>query len=288
MREPGELADPFSDFEVWARTHRVLGPRTARDYTNRARQANRWMLHRFHQPLMAATPTQLRKFTASLPTTAASRNNAKSALVCLFDYFIDIGVRKNNPAQSLPRLSQPKPKPKPLALERVHDLIRAAKNYSDQFGVLAVLGFNTGLRVSELCRLEWSNVNEDFIVVTQKGGQTRLVYLNAACRRELRLWKPKCPAGSCWIAPSPRDSGRPMSPNWVWRKFRDIGHEVGIDFHPHMFRYSLGTRVYRQTKDLKETANALGHSGTANVHCYVAFDPKPWEHMEQLGFDLTS
>lgn len=285
MRAAGELQDPFKNFERWARSHRTLLPRTIHDYGNKARQANRWLLHHFHQPLVTATPRQLQEFVASLPATASSRNNARSALLCVFEYFQYTRARKTNPAVSLQRLPQPKPAPRPQAVELVWAFIREARVYSQPFGVLAVLGFNTGLRINELRLLEWPNWSGDFIFIVQKGGQMRMVYINKACRRELLLWRRACPEGR-WIFPSPRDGTRPMSSHWMWRKCKDIGVSVGIpDFHPRMFRYSIATQTWVKTHDLRKTADVLGHTGTNNVHCYIGFDSGHWEYMEDLGFD---
>lgn len=118
-----------------------------------------------------------------------------------------------------------------------------------------------------------------------QGGDQRSVYLNASCRSALELWHGFA-ARSVWMFPSNRKAGEAVSANWVWRKFAELGLDVGIQgMRLHRFRYTAAKRVLEQTGDITKVQKLLGHANLNNTMIYLeVLDSEMEEVYEQLTY----
>jgi integrase/recombinase XerD len=141
--------------------------------------------------------------------------------------------------------------------------------------------YATGLRVTELCRLELSNVERDSGVlrVTGKGNKQRLVpfgdsageaigqYLNRA-RPELLRGR-----ASRFLFVTARNGGA-MTRQGFWKLLGLYGKKAGIfrDLTPHVVRHSFATHLVEGGADLRSVQIMLGHAdiSTTQVYTHVA------------------
>ena len=130
--------------------------------------------------------------------------------------------------------------------------------------LMVLLGAHAGLRVSEMCRLQWREVDfkaRKVIVRLGKGGKTRRVSLSNTLTQA--LWE-------C------RGEGRVLavgSRSRAYRRLRNLCLEAGVEFKGvHALRHYTGTRLYRVTRDLNEVAHTLGHVSIETTRVYAKYD----------------
>lgn len=149
----------------------------------------------------------------------------------------------------------------PEDVKKLLGWLREYKLYRDAAAI--ALLFDVGLRASELCALDWPDVNwkEGVIAVgtgrQTKNGDVRMVPLNPVAGEFLDLWKARRPnKKESWIFGDTRPgrSGRLSRSgllNMVKRDFKLIGIE---NISPHDLRHSFATtymdREESQTVDL--------------------------------------
>lgn len=115
---------------------------------------------------------------------AASRARKASTLRMYFHYLTNkVGLLKVNPVQELEAPKLKKSLPKYLTLEECLQLLSVIDGtYRERDYCIITIFLNCGLRLSELCGLNLSDIGSDNTLrVVGKGNKERLVYLNSAC-----------------------------------------------------------------------------------------------------------
>ncbi|MFD0702672.1 site-specific tyrosine recombinase XerD [Slackia equolifaciens] len=138
--------------------------------------------------------------------------------------------------------------------------------------------YGCGLRVSELCGLDSSDVflNEGLLRVMGKGSRERAVPIGgmaeAALSAYLDAGRPELSAHArraCSAVFLNARGGR-ISRQSVHALVRDAGLAVGIeDLHPHTLRHSFATHMLEGGADLRAIQEILGHSDIATTQIYT-------------------
>jgi integrase/recombinase XerD len=142
------------------------------------------------------------------------------------------------------------------------------------------LMYATGLRVSELVRLELMaiNLNQGVVRVTGKGGKERLVPMGEESQTWLTRWlrdgRPGMLGGAQAreVFVSYRKSG--LTRQAFWHAVRRHAAVAGIDspISPHGLRHSFATHLLNHGADLRVLQLLLGHSdlSTTQIYTHVA------------------
>lgn len=140
---------------------------------------------------------------------------------------------------------------------------------------LILLKLDTGIRVTELCRLrvEDLDLNNSRCKVFGKRSKERLLPLGRRCNRAL------------WRYLAARPDARPVDPvfvaggaliqplnRWsVYKLIRRIGERAGItpNVHPHRFRHTFAISFLRNGGDVYSLKAILGHTSLKMVQRYL-------------------
>ena len=142
------------------------------------------------------------------------------------------------------------------------------------------LAYASGLRVSELVKLEVADVNLHlgFVRLTGKGNKTRVVPLHAAAMKRIeRLIGDDRPG---WVKdPAERalfltPRGRPMKRQGLWKLLRGHARRAGVrlpsgDVSPHKLRHSFATHLVERGADLRAVQAMLGHADISTTEVYT-------------------
>jgi integrase/recombinase XerD len=140
--------------------------------------------------------------------------------------------------------------------------------------------YATGLRVSELCRLEMSAVDRETGVlrVTGKGNKQRLVPFGEGAREAIDQYlgqgRPGLLKGraSRYLFVTAR--GGAMARQSFWKLLRGYGLRAGIrrKLTPHVIRHSFATHLVEGGADLRSVQIMMGHAdiSTTQVYTHVA------------------
>ena len=163
-----------------------------------------------------------------------------------------------------------------LTEREVESLIKAAKGnrhgYRD--ATMILIGFRHGLRVSELCSLQWSSIEFEtgtVYVRRAKGGQEATHPLLGDELRALRELKRQ--SASPFVFASER--GGPFTPSGFAKLLARAGDEAGISFkvHPHMLRHACGYALANKGLDTRTLQAYLGHRSINSTTRYAALAP---------------
>ena len=164
-----------------------------------------------------------------------------------------------------------------LTPSEVEKLIEAAKTnrYGHRDATMLLVAFRHGLRASELCGLEWSQV--DFTSATLhvrrvKNGKPATHPIRGDEMRALRKLQREAPK-SVYVFVNER--GTPFSPdgfNWLVKR---AGQKARLPFqtHAHMLRHSAGYKLAGDGHDTRAIQDYLGHRNISNTVRYTELSP---------------
>ena len=164
-----------------------------------------------------------------------------------------------------------------LTPSEVEQLIEAAKTnrYGHRDATMLLVAFRHGLRASELCGLEWSQVDFDsatLYVRRVKNGKPATHPIRGDEMRALRKLQREAPK-SPFVFVSER--GTPFSPdgfNWLVKR---AGQKAGLPFqaHAHMLRHSAGYKLAGDGHDMRAIQDYLGHKQIQHTVRYTELAP---------------
>lgn len=184
--------------------------------------------------------------------------------------------------------------PEVLTCDEV-DRIRNAPGDEDFIGVrdraIIEVMYASGLRVSEVCHLDISDVGDGQIKVFGKGSKERVVPTSdsavAAVDRYLAEFRDRCLGEKNALFVTRK--GKRIDRLLVWRRIKYYAKKVGIEktISPHTLRHSFATHLLENGADLRVIQEMLGHSdiGTTDRYTHVeqsrlqkafaSFHPRP-------------
>lgn len=216
---------------------------------------------------------------------AASRARKTTCLRVFFKYLtLKSHILDENPAEQLETPKLKKSLPKYLTLEQSQALLQAVDgpNKERDYAIL-VLFLNCGLRLSELCGLNVSDIRGDGTLrVLGKGNKERTVYLNQAC----------VDAVAAYLRVRPVDGlqGDARGALFISRLHKRIGTQavqkmvgiylkkIGLDnqgYSPHKLRHTAATLMYQYGDvDVRVLQEILGHENLNTTQIYTHISNK--------------
>lgn len=135
--------------------------------------------------------------------------------------------------------------------------------------------FSTGVRVSELCNLQFKDINlsTGTILISGKGNKERIVQIVDARIKELfteylALFRPSIEKTNYFFV---NRLGNPLSSQSVRYMIKKYTELAGIKKHitPHTFRHTFATLLLEADVDLKYIQHFLGHSSIMTTQIYT-------------------
>lgn len=153
------------------------------------------------------------------------------------------------------------------------DELRRCLEAADLRGrALVLLAADAGLRVSEVSRLQWRDVQlrrGRLRVRRGKGRKQRTVALTGRTADALSALQDAEGGDGAVVG---------LSRQRIHELFRDLCLEAGVPPRGyHNLRHSCGTRLYRKTQDLLLVARHLGHSTTKTAELYAHLDDRAYQ-----------
>ena len=196
-----------------------------------------------------------------------------------FKFLLTEGAISSDPTEHLQAPRQWKAIPRFLGRAQVEALLEAP-NASTPLGLrdraMLQLLYATGLRVSELCKVQLGDLNgQGVITVIGKGNKQRLVpvgnHAQKAVAKYLETARPALlKARACpYLFATSR--GSRMTRQAFWKLIAAHGKRAGI-FHnlsPHVVRHSFATHLLEGGADLRSLQTMLGHSDISTTQIYT-------------------
>ena len=134
--------------------------------------------------------------------------------------------------------------------------------------------YSSGLRVTELCRLQLADVGPGYLRTTGKGRKTRGVPLGEAARNALEAYlarsRPQLLSGKTSAYLFVTHLARPMTRQGFHKRLAAYGRAGGLSrVHPHLLRHSVATHLLEGGADLRAVQAMLGHADVATTEIYT-------------------
>lgn len=128
--------------------------------------------------------------------------------------------------------------------------------------------YASGIRVSELCKLDRGSVRDDKFTVVGKGGKARLCFVDARTKLLLHKYLASRTDNHPALFIS-NQNGLRITPNNIQRTFLIISGRYGKQYHPHLLRHSFATNLLQNNCNMRYTQVMLGHSSLATTEIYT-------------------
>lgn len=199
----------------------------------------------------------------------ASRNRKSATLKSFFGHLHREGLIDRDLASLIHSPSVPKRIPHFLSVDEVISVLKSFEKDPDpnpKEHLLFLLLYGAGLRVSEACNLQWSQVDlsQRILRIKGKGSKERLVALPQNVNAILKQFS------------------KSQNENWVWGKealntrkayewVRTRGTKAGLlrPIHPHALRHSFATHLLASGANLRTLQELLGHESLRATEKYT-------------------
>ena len=192
-----------------------------------------------------------------------------------YKFLVAENLIKTNPTVNLFANKVPEFLPDILTNEEVTRLLNSVSgidNLSIRNRAMLEILYATGLRVSELISLKFSNVDieECYIKILGKGNKERLVPFGQKAQLYLKRYlRVRKNTKSEFIFLTRLN--KPISRIEFWRQLKQIAINAGImkNITPHTLRHSFATHLLTGGADIRFVQEMLGHSSISTTQKYT-------------------
>lgn len=165
-----------------------------------------------------------------------------------------------------------------LKKEEFQRMVRAARKMErEDIAMIMETLCATGLRVSELKCIRVENLKNGLVKVWNKG-KCRLVILPAILKKKLLVYvsRRKIHSGIIFCT----RSGKAKDRSNIWREMKKAADAAGVSSQkvfPHNLRHLFARTFYKETKNLINLADILGHSSLETTRIYASDGLEEWK-----------
>ena len=275
--------DPLVDsFLSTLRLEKGLSENTIKAYSNDCQAFNKWLFIKKRYAVTDSSESDIEnylKYLKSINLSNSSINRKLSSLKHFFNYLSKTKLLKSNPVLNISGPKKSKALPKSLSIIDVNSLIEAP-DCTNFIGLrdraMIELMYATGVRISELINLEYSNIdlNRSLIKVMGKGGKERMIpfgddalswltnYIEFRRKNNLSL-----NSRDFFIS----QQGRKITRQAFWHRIKIYLKALGLsmDISPHTLRHAFATHLLNNGADLRSVQMLLGHSDLSTTQIYT-------------------
>lgn len=288
-----EISRKIEDFLEYLQVEKGSSPLTIRNYRHYLSRLVLWMesqgiredLRDINQDIVK----NFRLFLSQLPgeNKANMSRRTQSYHVIALRSFLKWLIKNDYQVMAPDKIDLPKVEDRQVKFltgEQVDRLLNAPSQDSIQGkrdkAILEVL-FSTGLRVSELTKLDKDKVNLDTkeFGIIGKGGKARVVFLSSrACDWLIKYlnerkdhYKPLFIHHKGKADASTPDEKMRLTPRSVQRMLKKYSHKMKMPMEvtPHVMRHSFATDLLNAGADIRSVQEMLGHKNISTTQIYT-------------------
>ncbi|MDQ3260139.1 MAG: tyrosine recombinase XerC [Pseudomonadota bacterium] len=186
----------------------------------------------------------------------------------------------NNPCLGLRPPKSAKRLPQALSPDEAARLMGIPTDDALAFRDKAILelAYSSGLRVSEITGLTLLSVSQEEgqVIVTGKGGKTRIVPVGRKALAALETWLPlratlaKGNEQALFVG----RNGRRLGARAIQLRLKiwSLKQGMRINVHPHVLRHSFASHLLQSSSDLRGVQEMLGHASIGSTQVYTHLD----------------
>lgn len=169
----------------------------------------------------------------------------------------------------------------PVEVVRLLNAIEGENEVRDYFAIL--LAVSTGIRVSELCKINMNDFTDDTVLIHGKGNKERCIPITNACKEAMQRYldEYRTPIAPNLVDPSAlfvsKRSYQRIVPRTVQKFVNHYVVKAGMgcrNITPHTFRHTAATIMVNEGIDLLTVQRFLGHVSpqTTSKYTHLSFE----------------
>lgn len=264
------------DYLLFLKTEKKLGDNTINSYMLDLED----FFKTFNGSIESCAKKDILAYISSINGLEVSTVNRHiSSLKSFFNYLVDESIIKVSPMEEVSSLKSPKKLPKYLSISEVNKLLNIPLNSEFDYRNKAMLElmYATGLRVSELVSIEYSNIDfeNSIIRINGKGKKERIIPLGEVASYYLKVYlsdyRSKLLKRNTYNQVFLNNHGKPITRqgfNYILENIREL---TGIEkeITPHVLRHSFATHLLEGGADIRSIQEMLGHENISTTNIYT-------------------
>lgn len=264
------------DYLFFLKTEKKLGDNTINSYMLDLED----FFKTFNGSIESCTKKDILTYISSINGFEVSTVNRHiSSLKSFFNYLVDESIIKVSPMEEVSSLKKTKKLPKYLSISEVNKLLNIPLNSEFDYRNKAMLElmYATGLRVSELVSIEYSNIDfeNSIIRINGKGKKERIIPLGEVASYYLKVYlndyRSKLLKRNTYNQVFLNNHGKPITRqgfNYILENIREL---TGItkEITPHVLRHSFATHLLEGGADIRSIQEMLGHENISTTNIYT-------------------
>lgn len=264
------------DYLLFLKTEKKLGDNTINSYMLDLED----FFKTFNGSIESCTKKDILAYISSTNGLEVSTVNRHiSSLKSFFNYLVDESIIKVSPMEEVSSLKKAKKLPKYLSISEVNKLLNIPLNSEFDYRNKAMLElmYATGLRVSELVSIEYSNIDfeNSIIRINGKGKKERIIPLGEVASYYLKVYlndyRSKLLKRNTYNQVFLNNHGKPITRqgfNYILENIREL---TGIEkeITPHVLRHSFATHLLEGGADIRSIQEMLGHENISTTNIYT-------------------
>ena len=164
----------------------------------------------------------------------------------------------------------------PAEIDKLIAAARKHSRYPDRDATMILVIYRHGLRASEACDLEWSQIEFDSATMhvrRAKNGKPAAHPIRGDELRALRQLRREQVPKSAFVLTSER--GSPFTPDALNRHIKRLAEKTALGFpvHVHMLRHACGFALANAGHDTRAIQDYLGHKAIQHTVRYTELAP---------------
>lgn len=220
------------------------------------------------------TADQVRYYIAKLSLNGLSKcsqDNELRVLKSFFKWAFGEGYISKIPTLNIKTIKQEKRIKKSFTELQIEQMRKVLNNKGSLRDIAIFETLNsTGVRVSELNRMNISDIQDDEITVFGKGEKERIVYLNTKSKLAIQDYMKSRNDNEEALFISSKSPYTRLSKGAIETMIRNLGKEAGVDkAYPHRFRRTSATFALNRGMPIEQVQQMLGHENISTTTIYA-------------------
>lgn len=252
----------ISEFIVWVEKQREYSPASIR-----MKSAN---MKKFFRYFTEFNNDNCRSFIKTMEAEGLNPKTLNIYMLTLKQYgeYLKrpVALKKISIQQSLSVENVPTPKEYRSFIEWLRE-----NGAWQMYWIVRVLGM-TGMRLSELRQVRWSDIMSGDFYPRCKGKKHRIVYFPKQLVADVREWIKTNPIDQEQLLIAKNFTGPPLSDRGISQKMKTVALKAGFPkekAHCHAFRHFFAKQYLAKTKDIIQLAELLGHESVDTTRLYL-------------------